>query len=251
MTKTSGFGIVRAVGILAAAMALSAAWSGSVGSATRAPGHPHVADSNAAAASAFETDKGRFRILVNGQQVGREEFEVAAQNGDWIARGATDIQSAQGNTHVTGTLDLHPDGTPAHYEWSAQGPKKASAAVTFDHAVATVELHLGNARPYTQQFTFATPRIAILDDNLYDQYAVVARLYDWTKKGSQTFSVLVPQELTPGTITIESLGRQDLAGQEFEELRLKTEDNEIDLYLAGFRVMRISVPSANAEIVRE
>jgi hypothetical protein len=204
-----------------------------------------------AAASIFEPDKGRLRILVNGQQVGKEEYEIAENGGKWIARGATDIQSAQSGTHVTGLLELHPDGTPIRYEWSTQGAKKASAAVTFDGSTATIELHMDNRQPFTQQFTFPSPRIAVLDNNLNYQYAVLAKLYDWSKKGPQTFPVLVPQELTPGTATVESMGKQDSGGKSLEELRVKTADNEIDLYLDGTRLVRIAVPSANAEIVRE
>jgi hypothetical protein len=204
-----------------------------------------------AAASIFEPDKGRLRILVNGQQVGKEDYEIAENGGKWIARGATDIQSAQSGTHVTGLLELRPDGTPLRYEWSTQGAKKASAAVTFDGSTATIELHMDNRQPFTQQFTFPSPRIAVLDNNLNYQYAVLAKLYDWSKKGPQTFPVLVPQELTPGTATVESLGKQDSGGKSLEELRVKTVDNEIDLYLDGTRLVRIAVPSANAEIVRE
>ena len=204
-----------------------------------------------AAVSTLEPDKGRFRILVNGQQVGKEDFEIAASGDKWVARGATEIQSAQTNTHVTGTLELRPDGTPLRYDWSTQGPKKASAAVVFDGTTATIELHMESRQPFTQQFTFPSPRVAILDNNLNYQYAILAKLYDWTKKGPQTFPVLVPQELTPGTATVESMGKQDSGGKSLEELRVKTEDNEIDLYLDGARLARIAVPSANAEIIRE
>ncbi|MGB0035112.1 MAG: hypothetical protein WBP79_06530, partial [Candidatus Acidiferrales bacterium] len=105
--------------------------------------------------------------------------------------------------------------------------------------------------PYTQQFTFNSPRVAILDDNLYHQYVVLARLYDWDKRGSQTFSVLVPQELTPGNIMVDSLGKQDVGGAKLEELRVKTEDIELDLYLDGQKLVRLVAPSANAEIIRE
>jgi hypothetical protein len=202
-------------------------------------------------AAVFEADKGRFRILVNGQQMGKEEFEIAPNNGKWIARGTTEAQTAKGAARVTGTLELQPDGTPIRYEWSTQGARKASATVTFAGSTATIELHVENARPFTQQFTFSSPRIAVLDNNLNYQYAVLARLYDWNKKGPQTFSVLVPQELTPGSATVESLGKQDAGGKSLDELRVKTEDNEVDLYLDGSRLVRMVVPSANAEVVRE
>jgi hypothetical protein len=205
----------------------------------------------AAPPSLFSPEKGKFRILVNGQPAGKEEFEIKPSGEDWIAQGSTEIPSAQSATHVRGTLELRPDGTPIRYEWSMQGAKKASATILFDGPKADVELRLEGARPFTQQFTFSSPRVAVLDNNLYHQYAILARLYDWNKKGPQTFSVLVPQEMTPGTITVESLGKQDIGGAKLEELRVKTEDLEIDLFLDNQRLVRLVSPSANAEILRE
>jgi hypothetical protein len=199
----------------------------------------------------FAPEKGKFKIFVNGQQVGKEEFEIGPSGGDWNVRGNSEIQSPQGAIHVTGTLNLKPDGTPVHYQWSMQGPKKASAEIEFKGTVANVELHLEGARPYTQQFTFSSPQVVVLDNNLYHQYVVLAHLYDWSKKGAQTFAVLVPQEMTPGNVTVDSLGKQDVGGAQLEELRVKTEDLELDLYLDGQKLVRIVAPSSNAEIVRE
>jgi hypothetical protein len=76
-------------------------------------------------------------------------------------------------------------------------------------------------------------------------------LYDWNKKGAQNFSVLVPQEMTPGTVTVESLGKQDVDGKKLDELSVKSQDLELDLYLDGQRLVRIAAPASNAEILRE
>jgi hypothetical protein len=203
-------------------------------------------------ASVFAPDKGNFKILANGQQVGKEEFEISPSGSDWVAKGSSEVQTPDGMTRVSGTLQLHADGTPVNYEWSTEGAKKASAKIGFSGPTATIELRLEGRRPFTQQFTFASPQIVILDNNLYYQYAVLARLYDRDKKGVQTFSVLVPQELTPGTLTVESLGEQNSGGgKKLEELIVKTEDLEVDLFLDGARLMRIVAPSTNAEIVRQ
>jgi hypothetical protein len=205
-----------------------------------------------AAALAFAPDKGKFKILVNGQPAGTEEFSLSANGGNWIARGNAEIQTPQGATHVTGNLELRPDGVPVRYEWTMQGAKKASSTIVFNGATANVELRMEGARPYTQQFTFNSDRVVVLDNNMYDQYAILARLYDWDKKGAQTFSVIVPQEMTPGNVTVESLGKQDAgSGEKLEQLRVKTEDIEINLFVDGQRLVRIVSPSANAEIVRE
>jgi hypothetical protein len=196
-------------------------------------------------------DKGTFKILVSGQQIGKEEFTIAPNGSDWSAHGSTDIQSPKGNTHVTGSLLVHADGVPVRYEWSTQGAKKASATIGFAGVTATVELHLEGAKPFTQQFTFATPLVVVLDDNLYYQYTFLARLYDWDKKGEQSFAVLVPQEMTPGNVTVDSMGEQVVNGQKVQELRVRTEDNEIDLFLDGPKLVRLVAPAANAEIIRE
>jgi hypothetical protein len=204
------------------------------------------------AASVFVPDKGSFRILLNGQQMGKEEFEISPNGGDWVAKGTSEVQTPDGATHVSGSLELHADGIPVRYEWSTQGAKKASSSITFDGTTAIIELRLEGRRPFTQQFTFNSPQIAVLDNNLYYQYAVLARLYDRDKKGLQTFPVLVPQELTPGSVTVESVGEQSVSGgKKLEELVVKTEDLEVDLYVDGARLERIVAPSTNAEIIRQ
>jgi len=204
-----------------------------------------------AGAPSFTSDKGKFKILVNGKEAGKEEFEISQTGGDWVARGVSEIQTAQGTTKITGNLEFRADGTPVKYEWSTEGAKKASASIGFKGTTATIDLHVDGSRPFTQQFTFSSPQIAVLDNNLYHQYAVLARLYDWNKKGAQNFSVLVPQEMTPGTVTVESLGKQDVDGKKLDELSVKSQDLELDLYLDGQRLVRIAAPASNAEILRE
>lgn len=114
--------------------------------------------------------------------------------------------------------------------------------------------HPANAqaiRPYEQDFIFPSPRIAVLDNNLNYQYALVAQLYDWGAKGQQTFPVLAPQDMTPGTITVESLGPKSVEGGTFETLRVNTADLEtLAYYDARRRLMRVEVPAAMVVIVR-
>jgi hypothetical protein len=205
-----------------------------------------------AVATGLAADKGKFKILVGGQEVGTEQFEITASGGGWLAKGTSEIKSAQGPAqHITGSLQLHADGVPNHYEWSTDGAKKASSAIGFANNIATIELKLEGMKPFTQTFTFTSPMVVVLDNNLYHQYVVLSHLYDWSKGGAQNFSVLVPQEMTPGTVTVDSLGSQAVGGAKQDELRVKTDDNELDLYLDSGKLVRIVAPAANAEIVRE
>jgi hypothetical protein len=234
----------RLAGVIASVLVASALMLGAVSGSSSAP-------SVSPGTSVLAPDKGKFSILVNGKPVGTEEFETSPSGANWIVRDTSEIQAGSSVTRVTGTLELHADGTPVHYEWATEGGKKASSTVTFDGFTASVEPHTAGAYPYSQQFTFNSQPVIVLDNNLYDQYAVLARLYDRPKKGVQRFSVFVPQEITGGTVTVEFVGNQEAGGKKLEQLRVKTEDNEINLFLDGQRLVRIAVPGANAEIVRE
>ena len=207
----------------------------------------------AANAQGLTADKGKFRDMVNGKQVGSEQFEITSNGGGWVARGTSEVKPAQGpETHISSVLQLRADGTPLHYEWTTlAGTKKAAASIDFDNGTATIHLQVNGGKMFTQQFFFKTPVVAILDDNLYHQYAILADLYDWSKKGQQTFPVLIPQEMTPGTITVEARDSDDQDGKNLQELQVHSQDLNITLYLEGKRLVRIAVPSANAEIVRE
>ena len=113
-------------------------------------------------------------------------------------------------------------------------------------------LQMQGAHPFDQTFTFNTPLIAVLDNNLYYQYAVLARLYDWSKRGPQTFPVFIPQELMPGTITAEATGSATIDGKSYEGFRVTTTDLEVDFYLdSNHRLMRLEVPTAKVSVVRD
>lgn len=220
-------------------------------------------------ASVFVPDKGKLAIKLDGQTVGHEEFEISPAGSGWTARGTTDLeQPSAPSTRVTGTLVLEPNGAPVSYEWTAKTEKKNGAHVLFTNGTAQVTVEMDGARPCTdeeikdpnrkqpcffeQTLNFNTPLIAVLDNNLYDQYAILARVYDWSKRGAQTFPVFIPQELMPGTITAEATGSATLDGKSYEGFRVNTSDLEVDLYLdSSHRLMRLEVPSAKVSVVRD
>ena len=204
-------------------------------------------------ASVFAKDGGKLTIKLDGQTVGHEEFEIAPSAGGWLAKGSAEIKPSQAPaSKVTGSLTLQPDGAPVSYQWTSHAEKNNSASILFADGIAKMTLQMQGAHPFDQTFTFGTPLVAVLDNNLYHQYAVLARLYDWSKRGPQTFPVLIPQELMPGSITAESTGSATIDGASYEGLRVNTTDLEIDLYLdSNHRLMRLEVPSAKVSVVRE
>jgi hypothetical protein len=201
----------------------------------------------------FAQDKGKFTIQLNGQTVGHEDFDISAAGAGWATHSTTDLKALDTPaSRVTGTLMLQPDGAPISYHWSSQAEKTNGAHIVFSNGVAKITLEMQGARPFEQDLTFGTPLIAVLDNNLYYQYAVLARVYDWNKRGTQTFPVLIPQDLTPGSITIESTGTASAAGKSYEGLRVTTADLEVLLYLdSNHRLMRLEVPSAKVSVFRD
>jgi hypothetical protein len=198
-------------------------------------------------------DKGKFRIVLDGQTVGDEEFEISSAGGTWTARGTTSAH-APGGTDIkaTGQLKLSADGTPIRYDWSAQAQKKATGAVDFVNGTAKCAANLGTGSPLMKDFKFDSPRIAVLDNNLYYQYALLAQIYDWKAGGKQTFPVVIPQDMTPGSISVESIGLQQAGNASYETLRVTSTDLEILLYLdASHHLLRLDVPAAKVTIQRE
>jgi hypothetical protein len=207
----------------------------------------------AGAPSVFSADKGKFRISINGQQLGTEEFDISPSGDVWIERSSTTAHAPGGaQIRAEGQLRLAADGSPIHYEWTAEAQKKAGGTVDFSSGTAKCTADFGAPLPMRKDFTFTTQHVAVLDNNLYYQYAVLARLYDWKAGGAQSFPVVIPQDMVPGTISVESVGAQQSGGGKYEALRASTPDLEIMLYLdAAHRLMRLEVPSSGAVIERE
>ncbi len=198
-------------------------------------------------------DKGKFTIKLAGQTVGHEEFEIAPAEGGWLAKGSSEIKPPEGApSKVTGSLTLLSNGSPISYEWKAQSEKNSGAHIVFANGVARITLQMQGARPFQQDLSFNSPLVAVLDNNLYYQYAVLARIYDWSKGGEQAFPVLIPQELTPGTVTVLSTGAAAAEGKTYEGLKVTSSDLEILLLLDNnHRLIRLEVPAAKVSVIRE
>ena len=202
----------------------------------------------------FTPDKGKLVIQLNGETIDSEQFELTQTGSNWVAKGRTELKvpGTTPATSVSGTLMLQPDGAPISYDWTSHADKTNGAHVVFSNGTAKITLQMEGARPFEQDLSFNTPVIAVLDNNLYDQYALLAKLYDWPKRGTQTFPVLIPQDLTPGTISVEATSSTTLDGKSYEGLRVTTADLEVLLLLdSNHRLMRLEVPSAKVSVVRQ
>jgi hypothetical protein len=206
-----------------------------------------------AGAPVFAQDKGKFTIQLNGQTVGHEEFDLSPSGAGWVTHSTTELKALDAPAaRVTGALTLQPDGAPISYQWTSQTEKTNGAHILFANGIAKITLEMQGARPFEQDVSFGTSLITVLDNNIYYQYAVLARVYDWNKRGAQSLPVLIPQDLTPGSITIESTGTANAGGKSYDGVRVTTSDLEVLLYLdSNHRLMRLEVPSAKVSVFRD
>jgi len=122
--------------------------------------------------------------------------------------------------------------------------------VDFVNGTAKSAIDLGGKSPFLQDFTFPSPRIAVLDNNLYYQYAVLAHC---------TIGRLAAAGLSSPDSSRHDAGKhiggidRPAAGRQHNtNLARQFTDLEILLYLdAGRRLMRVDVPSSKATIERE
>jgi hypothetical protein len=201
-------------------------------------------------ASVLSEDRGKLVITVNGQAAGAEDFSITRDGNGWVAKGTTEVRGANGMSHLSSELRLSAAGVPTRYFWITDSNKRASSTTEFQGMTARITLDLGEGKPIRQDYTFTAP-VIVLDDNLYHHYEILARVYNWQTRGPQTFAVLIPQEQSPGMITVESLGPTNTATGRLEQLSVRTPDLEVMLYLdATHRLMRLSVPVSKAEVRR-
>jgi methionine-rich copper-binding protein CopC len=213
----------------------------------------HAGQKKVPPGSVFVQEKGKFDILLEGKSVGHEEFDIEAGGAGWVAKGTTKLTPPGSPTStVTGNLVLQADGAPVSYAWTSQADKTNGAHIVFVNGIAKMTLEIQGARPFEQDLSFNSPLITVLDNNLYHQYGLLARMYDWSRRGTQTFSVLIPQDLTPGSITVDWAGAVSSDGKAYEGLKVVTSDLEVMLYLdPNHKLMRLEVPSAKVAVVRQ
>lgn len=201
----------------------------------------------AAQSSPLAPEKGKLRVMQGGSKVAEEDFSISANSRGWLASGNVQINVPGGpGAKLTSRLFLNAQGLPERYEWSLAGEDmKRAGSVQFEGGTASIEVRVDDAAPFTQQLFFSSPRVVILDNNFYHHYAILARLYDRTAKGKQTFAVYIPQDQTPGEVVVESKGEQNSEQGTVEHLQVQTADLVIDLFIGKEGLVRLIVPAAN------
>jgi len=202
------------------------------------------------------SQQGRLRILRNGQPLGAEHFEISATPTEIQARAESEFTIDETTVRQTSRMLLGADLVPRRYDWKMEAPRSAWLAMEFKETEGTIRFPGPDGKEDQQVFTFKSPRVALLDNNFFYPYLLLAGLYDFAKGGTQTFEVFIPQSVQPGSVSVELQGveQQTVAGrpEAVRRLSIVTEDLQVLLWVSqSGSFVRLSVPAATVEVVPE
>lgn len=212
-------------------------------------------------------DSGSFGVFVKGQRVATETFSVAQKEG------ASEIKSQFKQT--TGTdlvsqksdLEITPTGDLLHYEWSQSSGGSLSVVPSNDFL--TEKITPPNSSKAGEKAFLMPSTTSILDNNFFIHREVLLWRYLAAdckpeggnlkcQQGPASFGALVPQDQLSASIRIELKGKEKVTIHNVERdlLRLNLSGESFDWALwvddqDHFKLMQISIPADNTEVVRD
>ncbi|MGO8788040.1 MAG: hypothetical protein ACLQVL_11760 [Terriglobia bacterium] len=204
-------------------------------------------------------DHGIFEIFAAGKSIGTETFEIRVRANQVEAQGNVHLQVEQkGKTvEVRTTSSLLLDGhlDPLSYTWSQKGAQSSQLSLDFRARPVHARYKTVNGRDDRRDFTLEKD-VVVLDDNAIDHYQLAVARYDAAKGGAQTFHAFIPQEATPGVMTVNSMGPDAVTinGEKrtLHRFLLATELAQISLWVDDRdHLQMVSAPDAQFQAVRK
>lgn len=191
-------------------------------------------------------DRGVLRILSNGQLIGTERFEIEATGDGYRTQGEIKLKMPGGEASETSTLSLNRNLEVISYTRIQKSPKRGMVQVQF--ASGQAHAHYSTPQGESDYEYYLEPQVVVLDTNFFHHFAVFVQRYDLQKRGAQHVSVFIPQEASPGMMLVEYAGKDE----GHDKWVAKTDALEIHIWCdEARRLVRLAVPSAKVEIVRE
>jgi len=227
----------------------------------------HAVDKKEKPPAVQNVDSGTFAVMVRGQRVATETFSVQQQNGVSVIKSQLKEAGSGDPVNQKSNLEITSGGELLRYEWSdASG---GSLTVLPSNDFLLEKILLPNATKASETPFLMPSTSAILDNNFFVHREVLAwrflsaecKTEGGTLKCQQTpaeFGVLVPQDHNSIHIRMELVGKEKVTirGAERELLRLNLvgENYQWALWVDDkdqFKLMRVSIPADNTEVVRD
>jgi len=204
-------------------------------------------------------ESGTFRIYFSGAEIGQEKFQIVESGSSVKASAETRLTIEREKEKVSflirPVLEFSRFFEPVSYEIGQEsGPNKTKARITFKGAKSDAVYESGketDARQIDLQ-----KDVLVLDDNVFHQYIILAKRYDFAKGGIQEFSAFVPQQFIAGGVSISDKGMEAVQvlnqNLKLQHLLVDTGELQISLWLDDKHNLRkLAVPKSGVEVVRE
>lgn len=210
-------------------------------------------------------DQGSFGIFQNGQRVASETFVIRQYADSNVTSSELHDETSSGvKIEQSSELTLLPDGNLSRYVWKQTSPIHSSATVTPGDQVLTMQV-VADGKNSDQSF-FLSRATFVLDDNFFSTREVL--LWRYLTSACQPhpnggcdlvktrFPVLIPRRHISEQVFIEFKGYEDtpLNGrpQRLRHFLMTTDGPDWHLWLdANHRLLRISIPDTNTEVLRQ
>jgi hypothetical protein len=209
-------------------------------------------------------DSGSFAVLVKGQRVLTETFTIQQESGLSVVKAQLRQNGASSPTQNM-ELRMTTAGELIRYDWN---DGNSSLVVTPNNEFLIEKITTAaSSKPAEQPFLMPNTS-AILDNNFFVQREVLAWRYlasacsneggNLKCKPGDEYGALVPQDRTSLRVRVEMVGREKVTirGAERNLLRLNLKGDEFAwaVWLDDkdqFKLVRVSIPDDNTEVIRE
>lgn len=211
-------------------------------------------------------DSGSFGIFVNGKRVGTEKFTIE-QRGSEMSVATSEITVDDGRSKITQTAEMHvaPNGELLSYVWKGLTPQKEQSTVEPKDQLLVEHVVPADQKKTDVPYILPASTV-ILDDNFFSHRELLVWRYlatgcvvkpnEGRMCGPSRFGVLVPHQHTSASAVMDLTGREKITikGQEQELNKFKLESDGVvwNLWVNDdFKVIKMSVPASNVEVVRD
>jgi hypothetical protein len=205
-----------------------------------------------------QREDSQFNIYIAGKEAGKERYTILTSAVSISSSSTLEFQQPGkkgGKVRIETQLTADSRFLPKSYQLKSDiDGKKATVVGEFtENQVMFQTNENGNIR---KSGLMVGDKYLILDTNIFHHFIFIARAFDLNDRNkSQSFEVIVPQELDRGVLRVSNLGieKTSVRGKEKELYHLKADSGQlqIDLWIDSQKILhKISIPTKKVEVVR-
>jgi hypothetical protein len=220
------------------------------------------------AAAPRVVDAGSFGVFVNGKRVGTEKFQIEQGTDVSTVTSEIKVDDGQSRAEQRSEMKIATNGELRVYKWYSTVPTKEDSTIEPKDQQLLVE-HMTTADQKKHEVPYIVPlSTVILDDNFFSHRELLIWRYLATgcvpkngelACGSSRFGVLVPRQHLASSTTVELVGRDKITikgvPRELNKVKIDADGVQwlvwVDDPENQYKVIKMTIPAMNVEVVRE